>query len=286
MSTMAENVIAAGADNRPPMLEKSQYNSWQSRMKLYIRGKEHGKDLLDSVLNGPFKYGTVDVPATPTTTAYMRERTYEDLTEKEKIHDPIASLNKAMAFISTTFTSRYLPTNNQFCTSSNPRNHATIQDGRVTVQNVQGRQSYGYANSDSRINVVGVNRSVGSTTTSQTKIIRCYNFQKAVLDEEQMDFLADNRDAVTKGQAPSARVVLMAKLYAYYSDVLSEVPSHDINLQNNVFDTHVQELQYSEQPPFIDDSNIESMSDSHITSYDQYLKESENETVQDTTSLV
>ncbi|GKA54372.1 hypothetical protein Tco_0753321 [Tanacetum coccineum] len=86
MSMMAENVIATRADNRPSMLEKSQYNTWQSRMKLYIRGKEHGKDILNSVLNGPFKYGTVEVPGTPTTVAYMRERTYEDLTDKEKIH--------------------------------------------------------------------------------------------------------------------------------------------------------------------------------------------------------
>ncbi|GJV73485.1 hypothetical protein Tco_1493480 [Tanacetum coccineum] len=54
-------------------------------MKLYIRGKEHGKDLLDSVLNGPFKYGMVEVPATPTTVSYIRERTYKDLTDKEKI---------------------------------------------------------------------------------------------------------------------------------------------------------------------------------------------------------
>ncbi|GJZ23729.1 hypothetical protein Tco_0561188 [Tanacetum coccineum] len=44
--------------------------------------------------------------------------------------DLIASLNKAMAFISTAFTSRYPPTNNQLSTSSNPRNQATIQDGR------------------------------------------------------------------------------------------------------------------------------------------------------------
>ncbi|GKF90607.1 hypothetical protein Tco_0274308, partial [Tanacetum coccineum] len=56
MTTMAENVIVAEADNRPPMLEKSMYNSWQSRMLLYIRGKEHGKDLLDSVLHEPFQY--------------------------------------------------------------------------------------------------------------------------------------------------------------------------------------------------------------------------------------
>ncbi|GJZ02450.1 hypothetical protein Tco_0520411 [Tanacetum coccineum] len=65
MSTMTENVIAAGADNRPPMLEKSQYNSWQSHMLLYIRGKEHGKELYDSFINGPFQFGTVDVPGLP-----------------------------------------------------------------------------------------------------------------------------------------------------------------------------------------------------------------------------
>nr|GEW38713.1 hypothetical protein [Tanacetum cinerariifolium] len=69
------------------MLDKTQYNSWQSRMKIYIKGKEHGKYLFDLVLNGPFTYGTVEVPATPTTAAYIRERTYEDLIEKERIRE-------------------------------------------------------------------------------------------------------------------------------------------------------------------------------------------------------
>ncbi|GJU72711.1 hypothetical protein Tco_1264116 [Tanacetum coccineum] len=87
MSTMDENVIAAGADNRPPMLEKSQYNSWQNRMLLFIRGKEHGKDLLDFVLNDPFQYRTVEVPGTPTLQASTRPRTYDDLNDKEKIHE-------------------------------------------------------------------------------------------------------------------------------------------------------------------------------------------------------
>ncbi|GJR31420.1 hypothetical protein Tco_1107652 [Tanacetum coccineum] len=57
-----------------------------------------------------------------------------------------------MAFIRTTFTSRYLPTNNQLRTSSNPGNQATIQDGRVTVQTVQERQNQGYASSGARSN--------------------------------------------------------------------------------------------------------------------------------------
>ncbi|GJT33139.1 hypothetical protein Tco_0923558 [Tanacetum coccineum] len=50
--------------------------------------------------------------------------------------DPIACLNKAMAFMSTVMASSFLSTNHQLRTSSNLRNQATIQDGRVTVQQV------------------------------------------------------------------------------------------------------------------------------------------------------
>ncbi|GJQ92664.1 hypothetical protein Tco_0003803 [Tanacetum coccineum] len=38
MSTLAEFMIVAGADNRPPMLDKPMYESWKSRMELYIQG--------------------------------------------------------------------------------------------------------------------------------------------------------------------------------------------------------------------------------------------------------
>nr|GEV19932.1 reverse transcriptase domain-containing protein [Tanacetum cinerariifolium] len=40
MSTMAENVIASRAENRPPMLERSQYDSWQSRSELSLQEQE------------------------------------------------------------------------------------------------------------------------------------------------------------------------------------------------------------------------------------------------------
>ncbi|GKD94387.1 hypothetical protein Tco_1374224 [Tanacetum coccineum] len=50
--------------------------------------------------------------------------------------DPIACLNKAMAFLTSVASSRFHSTNNQLRTSSNPRNQATIQDGRVIVQQV------------------------------------------------------------------------------------------------------------------------------------------------------
>ncbi|GKD37112.1 hypothetical protein Tco_1257319, partial [Tanacetum coccineum] len=58
-----------------------------SRMLLYIKGKENEKLLVDSVLNGPFKYGIVTVLGTQTTPATVRERTYDELTNTEKIRE-------------------------------------------------------------------------------------------------------------------------------------------------------------------------------------------------------
>ncbi|GKE36751.1 hypothetical protein Tco_1460156, partial [Tanacetum coccineum] len=87
--SLAENVIVVGADNRPPMLDKTNYSSWASRMLLYIKGKEHGKLLVDLVLNGPFQYRTIVEPGNETTPATVRARTYTDLTDEEKIRESI-----------------------------------------------------------------------------------------------------------------------------------------------------------------------------------------------------
>ncbi|GJZ77178.1 hypothetical protein Tco_0641850 [Tanacetum coccineum] len=85
-----------------------------------------------------------------------------------------------MAFLSTTFASCYPPTNNHLRTSSNLRNQATIQDGRVTVQTVQGRQTHRYANSEARSNATsqGINRNKGVNITGQARVVKCYNYQE------------------------------------------------------------------------------------------------------------
>ncbi|GKA99221.1 hypothetical protein Tco_0827158 [Tanacetum coccineum] len=51
MSTLAEHIIVAGAENHPPMLVKSMYDSWASRIRLFINGKKHGRMMLDSIDN-------------------------------------------------------------------------------------------------------------------------------------------------------------------------------------------------------------------------------------------
>ncbi|GJQ96093.1 hypothetical protein Tco_0007232 [Tanacetum coccineum] len=59
MTTLAEFMIIAGADNHPPMLEKSLYDSWKSRMKHYMKNRENGRMILNSVQNGPLIWPTV-----------------------------------------------------------------------------------------------------------------------------------------------------------------------------------------------------------------------------------
>nr|GEW38360.1 hypothetical protein [Tanacetum cinerariifolium] len=59
----------------------------------------------------------------------------------QKGDDPIDTINHMMSLFTSVVTSRYPTTNNQLRTSSNPRQQATINDGRVTIQPIQGRQN-------------------------------------------------------------------------------------------------------------------------------------------------
>nr|GEV86798.1 hypothetical protein [Tanacetum cinerariifolium] len=59
----------------------------------------------------------------------------------QKGDDPIDAINHMMSFLTAVVTSRYPPINKQLRNSSNPRQQATINNGRVTVQQIQWRQN-------------------------------------------------------------------------------------------------------------------------------------------------
>nr|GEX68750.1 hypothetical protein [Tanacetum cinerariifolium] len=143
-----------GADNHPSMLDKDLYDSWKSRMELYMQNREHGRMILESVENGSLIWPTVEE------NGVTRIMKYAELSAAEKIQancdmkatniilqgdDQIACLNKEMDFLTAVASSRFLSTNNQLRTTSNTTNQATIQDERVTVQQVQGRQGQRYS---------------------------------------------------------------------------------------------------------------------------------------------
>ncbi|GKB68535.1 retrovirus-related pol polyprotein from transposon TNT 1-94 [Tanacetum coccineum] len=318
MTTLADKVILSGADNRPPMLEKDMYDSWKSKMELYMMNRQHGIMILKSIENGPLMWPTIeengvtrpkkyselsstktiqvdcDVKATNIILqglppevfalvsnhriakelweriqllmqgtsltkqerefklyqfdnfAYKKGETLHDFYlsfslllndmniynvkleqvslyqspqygspyqsqqysnnqsstplsitypsndyQSSSVHhnvyspsssipqleyapsqgdDPIDAINHMMSFLSAVVTSYYPTTNNQLRNSSNPRQQATINDGRVTLQPVQGRQ-ISFAMGTSRTYTPGAS---GSNSGKQRTVI-CYN---------------------------------------------------------------------------------------------------------------
>ncbi|GJX71435.1 retrovirus-related pol polyprotein from transposon TNT 1-94 [Tanacetum coccineum] len=53
-----ENMIDELKDTRPPMPDRTDFASWQQRIRLYCRGKENRVNILKSIDEGPFLMGT------------------------------------------------------------------------------------------------------------------------------------------------------------------------------------------------------------------------------------
>ncbi|GJX49431.1 hypothetical protein Tco_0276276 [Tanacetum coccineum] len=111
------------------------------------------------------------------------------------------------------------------------KNQATIQDGRVTVQKVQGRQNQSYVDTGNK----GIaTTSKGNFAAGQPRVEKLMldEAQEAgqILDEEKLAFLADpDMDAYDSGgdDLSSAKAVLMENLSSCDPEVLSEVPYSD-----------------------------------------------------------
>ncbi|GJR43569.1 retrovirus-related pol polyprotein from transposon TNT 1-94 [Tanacetum coccineum] len=292
MSNMSEDIQYAGSDTRPPMLDRTDFESWQQHIRLYCLGKDNGENIMKSITESPFKMGTfIQTPAEETEVALQpgpeRARVFTDLSAEEKerftklindmrnikmtmprmqlnskfvnnmlpewsrfitevklnrglkksnfdqlyaylkqheVHanenrmmmerfiqptnDPLAlvsnasvqqyptqssitstdnlieSLTNTLALLNQSFKAHLPQTNNQLRTSSNARNNATVQDGRVVVQDVRGRynannQGRPFQRNNARGNVVagnagGQNRD-GNVNPGQAKPIMCYN---------------------------------------------------------------------------------------------------------------
>ncbi|GJU67767.1 hypothetical protein Tco_1254026, partial [Tanacetum coccineum] len=60
MSNMLEDIWYAGSDIRPPMLDRTDFESWQQRIRLYCLGK----NIMKLITEGPFQMGTfIQTPA-------------------------------------------------------------------------------------------------------------------------------------------------------------------------------------------------------------------------------
>ncbi|GJV15891.1 hypothetical protein Tco_1361214 [Tanacetum coccineum] len=166
----------------------------------------------------------------------------------QKGNDPIDAINHMISFLTAVVTSRYPTTNNHLRNSSNPRQQATINNGRVTLQPIQGRQN-SLAAATSRTYTPGTSRS----NFGKQRTAICYNYKGEghmskqctkpkikqddswfkdkvllvqaqtsgqILHEEELAFLADPR--IPEGQATQTVITHNA---AYQADDLDAYDS-------------------------------------------------------------
>nr|GEX97326.1 copia protein [Tanacetum cinerariifolium] len=108
--------------------------------------------------------------------------------------DLIDAINHLMSFLTAVVTSRYPPTNNQLRNSSNPRQQATINNRRVTVQPIQGRQNSLAVGEGHMSNQCTKPKRKRDEAWFKDKVLLVQAQAQAngqVLHEEELEFLAD-----------------------------------------------------------------------------------------------
>nr|GEU73000.1 hypothetical protein [Tanacetum cinerariifolium] len=225
----------------------------------------------------------------------------------------ISLMNHMMSFLSAVITSQYPTTNNQLRNSSNPRQQATINDGKMTLQPVHRRQ-ISFATATTRTYTPGVSES----NSGKQKTVICYNckgeghmskqctkpnrkhddswFNDKVLltaITHNAAYQANDLDAYDSDcdEFNIAKVALIANLSHYGSDVLAEVHNPDnIDNDNNMINqsakqpsvTVVQNLNSSAQQDTLIFSVIEQLKTQVINCNKINL---ENKSVNDTLTV-
>ncbi|GKA56147.1 hypothetical protein Tco_0755219, partial [Tanacetum coccineum] len=81
MSSMSE---CANSDTRPPMLDRTDFKSWQQCIRLYCLGKDNGENIIKSINECPFHMGTAsDVIAAGTEGAFQQGPVTKDDQESQ-----------------------------------------------------------------------------------------------------------------------------------------------------------------------------------------------------------
>ncbi|GJV11693.1 hypothetical protein Tco_1353234 [Tanacetum coccineum] len=252
MANLSEDIQCASSDTRPPMLDRTDFASWQQRIRLYCRGKKNGVKILKSIDEGTFQMGTFRETLSEGNEGALhlcpeRPRVYSDLSPEDKdrynaniqatniilqglpkdiyslinhytdakdICDNVKMLLEGSELTKEDRESQLYDDFEHFCQNKGETIHdyyvrfaklindmhnikmamskmqlnskfvnkmlpEWVQDGRVVVKNVQGRQNRGHGNNargTCTAGYGGAQNRVGNAHPGQARQVKCYNY--------------------------------------------------------------------------------------------------------------
>nr|GEY20373.1 hypothetical protein [Tanacetum cinerariifolium] len=307
MANLSEDIQCAGSDTRPPMLDRTDFASWQQRIRLYCRGKDneqhdaHAKEnkMVLERLSQPIAQPIAQPTADPLALLSNVSNTQHGLPSSStssitpltppranSTDDLIENLTSTLALL-TQSNRTFLPqTNNQLRTSSNPRNQATdmgrlrIELGMLIRVKRDQAQENGVALDAEQLLFLA-----GGPDNAFDKDVDEQPVQDLALNADNV-FQAEDCDAFDSDvdEAPTAQTMFMANLSSadpitdeagpsYDSDILSEVRDHDQYLDDTCTYQEEHVIHDSVQLVHVVDLHADHTSSSNMIPYDQYVKD-------------
>ncbi|GJV57084.1 hypothetical protein Tco_1458089 [Tanacetum coccineum] len=298
MSNMSEDIQYAGSDTRPPMLDRTDFESWQQRIRLYCLGKDNGENIMKSITEGPFQMGTMRDTLTEGGEGALhlgpeRARVFADLSAEQKDSPHQKYPTQSSESLHNPQINHQLPDNLQTgyrkqvnwmfqevkqCRINPgrpfPRNttRGKVSQGMLEVRNENGK-----VNSGSSLNplcATTVKDSSNSTRSPQPKLPQDSDYSKTT---DQCDAFDSDVD-----EAPTTQTMFMANLTSeeagpsYDSNTLFEVQDHDTFVDHMDEYHEVHEMKNDVHHNYVVDSYADITSDSNIIAVYPYVETTKN----------
>ncbi|GJZ55792.1 hypothetical protein Tco_0610985 [Tanacetum coccineum] len=242
MANLSEDIQCAGSDTRPPMLDRTDFTSWQQRIRLYCRGKENGVNILKSIDEGPFQMRIFLETLAEGTEGALGAAGYGGAQNRVRNANPgqarqvkCYNYNAQENGVALDEEQLLFITGGQDKAVDEDVDEQPVQDIALNVDNVFQVDVCDAFDSD-----------VDEAPTAQTMLVANLSSADPVYDEAGL---------------------------SYDSDVLSEVHDND-HYQDAICEHHeIHEMHDDVQPYYVVDSHADYTSDSNMISYDQYIKD-------------
>nr|GEZ99277.1 hypothetical protein [Tanacetum cinerariifolium] len=318
MTTLVDKAILLGAENHPLMLEKDMYDSWKSRMELYMMNRQHGRMILESIENGPLLWPTIEEHGGCKLYDEFDKFAYK---KGESLRD--FYLRLSLLLNDTNIYNMKLEqfqVNTKFLNTLPPKWSKFVTDVKLVrdlqTKNVDQLHAYSGQHEFHANEVRLMHKLLQQSDFSQQdsgliipvfqkgkqRTVVYYNYKgeghmskQCIKPKRKRDeawfkdkyvitnnaaYQADDLDAYDFDcdKINSAKIALMENLSYYGFDNLAEVHNPD-NVTNNVINQAMQAMSISEQSNIMNQSKAEITSDSNIIPYSQYVSESQYTTV-------